>query len=280
IAFPRFAKIFLGQELPLFKRRLAGVDDDVILEINDLFQAGGLHVEQGPEAAGHGLEEPDVNDRGRQLDVAHALAADTTVRHLDAAAVANHPLILHAPVFAAGALPVLFRAENALAEESVFLGTIGPIIDRLRFLDFAEGPAANVMGAGQADAHRPIIVDSVVAAFTGAHKCPPIRERSEATGPWRDSQKPLAPNPYLDSFLFQLHVETQAADLVGKHVETGGRAGFQGVFTLDHRFIDFGAALDVIGLHGEELLEDVSGAIGLQSPHFHFAETLTAEARL
>src|SRR5262249_49670414 len=89
--------------------------------------------------------------------------------HFDATTVANHPLILHAPVFAAGAFPVLLRAENTLAEEAVFFRTIGAIINRLRFLDFAERPAANVMGAGQADAHRPIIINPVIAAFTGTH---------------------------------------------------------------------------------------------------------------
>src|SRR5205814_8994869 len=123
---------------------------------------------QGSQAAGHRLEEPDVDNRGRQLDVSDAFAANTAMRHFDAAAVGNHSLVLHATVFAAGAFPVLFRTEDALAKQAVFFRTIGAIIDRLRFFDFAEGPAANVMEAGQADAHRPIIVDPIVAAFTGA----------------------------------------------------------------------------------------------------------------
>src|SRR5262249_12215451 len=105
----------------------------------------------------------------RQLDVPHAFAAHAAMGHLYAAAVANHPLILHAAVLAAGAFPVLFGTEDALTEQAVLFGTIGAIVDRLRFLDCAEGPAANVMGAGQADAHRPIIVNPIVAAFTGAH---------------------------------------------------------------------------------------------------------------
>ena len=66
----------LGEELPFLERRLARIDDDVVLEVDDLFQAGGLHVEQRAEPAGHGLEEPDVHDRGGQFDVPHALAAD------------------------------------------------------------------------------------------------------------------------------------------------------------------------------------------------------------
>src|SRR5262249_37023652 len=117
----------------------------------------------------HGLEEPDVDDRGGQLDVAHPLAADPAVRHLDAAAVADHALVLHAPVLAAGALPVLLRAEDALAEQAVFFRPVGAVVDRLGLLDLAEGPAAYVVGTGQADADRPVIVDTIVADFACAH---------------------------------------------------------------------------------------------------------------
>ena len=70
------AEVLLGQELPLLERGVAGVDDDVVLEVDDPLQAGGLHVQQGAQAAGHRLEEPDVDDRRGQLDVAHPLAAD------------------------------------------------------------------------------------------------------------------------------------------------------------------------------------------------------------
>ncbi len=117
------------------------------------------------EPAGHGLEEPDVHDRGGQFDVPHALAADAAMGDLDAAAVADHALVLHAAILAAGALPVLFRAEDALAEQAVLFGAIGAIVDGFRLFDFAEGPRANVMRAGQADAHGPVVVDAVITGF-------------------------------------------------------------------------------------------------------------------
>src|SRR5260370_27409454 len=120
-----------------------------------------------------------MHDRRRQLDVAHALAADAAVRHLDAAAVANHAFILHAAVLAAGALPVFLGAKNTFAEQTVFFGTICAIVDRLRFLDFAKGPAANIVGAGQANANRPIIIDPVIAAFTGTHIKSPRKQDKE-----------------------------------------------------------------------------------------------------
>src|SRR5581483_6335582 len=46
----------------------------------------------------------------------------------------------------------------------------------------------------------------------------------------------------LETFPFQLHVQRQAANFVGEHFEARGRASFEGVFALDHRFVDLGAA--------------------------------------
>src|SRR5207302_9692129 len=140
---------------------------------DELLEARRLHVEERAEAARHGLEEPDVHDGRGQLDVAHALAAHARVRDLDAAAVADHALVLHAAVLAAGALPVLLGTEDALAEEAVLLRAVRAVVDRLRLLDLAERPAADVVRAGQADAHGPVIVDAVVVDFTGTHCRPP-----------------------------------------------------------------------------------------------------------
>src|SRR5262249_7367489 len=60
-----------------------------------------------------------------------------------------------------------FRTENALAEQAVLFGAVGAIVDRLRLLDFAERPAPDVVGAGQADANRAVIVDAVVIGCVG-----------------------------------------------------------------------------------------------------------------
>ena len=76
VLFLGLAELFLGHELPLFERRVARVDDDIVLEVDDPFQAGRAHVQQGAQTAGHGLEKPDVNDRRGQLDVPHPLAPD------------------------------------------------------------------------------------------------------------------------------------------------------------------------------------------------------------
>src|SRR5690606_30406368 len=141
---------------------VARVDDDVVLEVDDLLEVAGLHGQEGAQAAGHGLEEPDVDDGGGEVDVAHALAADAGVRHLDAAAVADDALVLGALVLAAGALVVAFGPEDALAEEAVLLGAVGAVVDGLGLLDLAVGPRADVVGGGERDLDGGEVVDAVV----------------------------------------------------------------------------------------------------------------------
>ena len=164
-----FAVLVFGEELLRLQGRVAGAGDDVVLEVDDLFQARGLHGQQGAQAAGHGLEEPDVHHRRGQLDVAHPLAADAAVGDLHAATVADHALVLHAAVLAAGALPVLLGSEDPLAEQAVLLGAIGAVVDRFRLFHFAERPTADIVGAGQADLDRRIVVDPIVCRFADTH---------------------------------------------------------------------------------------------------------------
>ena len=163
------AEFLLGEQLLLLQRRVLGVEHDVVLEVDHLLQAGGLHVEQRAQTAGHGLEEPDVDNRGGQFDMAHPLPANAAVRHFHAAAIADHPLVFHAAVFAAGAFPVLFRSENLLAHQAVFFRTVGAVVDRFGLLDLAKRPAANVVRPCQADLHGRIVIDAIVGGFADAH---------------------------------------------------------------------------------------------------------------
>ena len=107
-------------------------------EVEDLLELLGSHVEQVADAARDALEEPDVADRGGEVDVAHPLAAHLRARDLDAAALADDALVADALVLAAVALPVLRRTEDALAEEAVLLGLERAVVDRLRLGDLAE----------------------------------------------------------------------------------------------------------------------------------------------
>ncbi len=161
-----FLVLLLIEDLTLLQAGVLRVHDHVVLEIDHLFQLVGLHVEQGAQTAGHRLEEPDVDDGSRQVDVAHALAAHAAVGHLHAALVADHSLVLHAAVLAAGAFPVLLRPEDPLAEQAVALGAVGAVVDGLGFLHLAVGPGAtDVVGISQADTNRGIVVDAVVVGL-------------------------------------------------------------------------------------------------------------------
>ena len=92
------------------------------------------------------------------------------MRHLDAASIADHPLVLHPTVLAAGALPVFLGPEDPLAKQAVFLRPICPIIDCLRFLDFAKRPAPDVVRAGKPDFDGTVVIDPIVGTFAHAHE--------------------------------------------------------------------------------------------------------------
>src|SRR5439155_6630647 len=92
------------------------------------------------------------------------------VGDLDAAAVADHPLVLHPAILAAGALPVLLGPEDPLAEQPVLLGPVRPVVDRLGLLHLAERPTADVVRAGQPDLDGAIIIDTIVGTFAHAHE--------------------------------------------------------------------------------------------------------------
>src|SRR5438067_1022837 len=84
--------------------------------------------------------------------MAHALAANLRDGDFDAALLADDALVLHALVLAAQALVVLDRTEDARAEQAVTLRLERAVVDRLRLLDFAERPAADLVGRRDADA--------------------------------------------------------------------------------------------------------------------------------
>src|SRR6266404_958821 len=78
----------------------------------------------------------------------------------------------------------------------------------------------------------------------------------------------------------QLDVQAERLQLADEHVERLGHAGFDTRFALDDGLVDFRAAIDVVGLRREQLLQDVRCAVSLERPDFHFAEALAAELRL
>src|SRR5213076_1057025 len=134
----------------LLPRLLVDPRDHRGREVENLLELLRSHVDQVTDPARDTLEEPDVGDRGGQVDVAHALAPDLRAGHLDAAALADDALVADPLVLAAVALPVLGRTEDALAEQPILLGLQGPVVDRLRLGHLTRGPAADLLRGGEA----------------------------------------------------------------------------------------------------------------------------------
>src|SRR3954453_7909866 len=77
-----------------------------------------------------------------------------------------------------------------------------------------------------------------------------------------------------------LDVEAQRLHLLDEHLGRLGDAGLGDVLALDDRLVDLDPAEDVVGLDGEQLLQRVGRAVGLEGPHLHLAEPLATELGL
>src|SRR5437763_6761694 len=84
--------------------------------------------------------------------------------------------------------------------------------------------------------------------------------------------------PPLD--LEELNVETEALELAHENVERFGQARRLRHVPLHDRLVNLAPALHIVALDGQQLLQRIGGAVGLQGPDLHLAETLTAELRL
>ena len=137
--------LILGQQLTVLQRGQTRLENDVVFEIQNPLEILQRHVEQKADAGGQRLQEPDVRDRRRQFDMAHALAPDPRQGHFDRALLADDALVLHALVLAAQALIVLDRAKDAGAEQAVTLRLEGAVVNGFRLLDFAVRPRQNLL---------------------------------------------------------------------------------------------------------------------------------------
>src|SRR5579864_1997659 len=80
--------------------------------------------------------------------------------------------------------------------------------------------------------------------------------------------------------LDQLHIEAERLQFADQHVERFGYTGLHGGFALDDGLVNLGAAVYVVGLRRQQLLQDERRAISFQRPDFHLSEALSAELRL
>src|SRR2546429_2983866 len=77
-----------------------------------------------------------------------------------------------------------------------------------------------------------------------------------------------------------LDPERESFQLLDQHAERLRDAGLERVVALDDRLVGLHAADDVVRLDGQNLLQDVRGAVGLERPYLHLAEALAAELSL
>src|SRR5579864_8481436 len=77
-----------------------------------------------------------------------------------------------------------------------------------------------------------------------------------------------------------LDPEREALQLLDQHTERFRNAGLERVVALDDRLVGLDAADDVVRLHGQDLLQNMRGAVSLERPHLHLSEPLPAELRL
>src|ERR1700680_787172 len=91
--------------------------------------------------------------RRGKLDMTHAVTAHLLHGDFDTAFLANDALVLHALVFAAQALVVLYGPEDAGAEEPIPLRLEGAVIDGFRLFDLAMRPAQNLIRTRQRNAN-------------------------------------------------------------------------------------------------------------------------------
>ena len=133
-------------DLALLQIGLTGVEHDVRVEIEHLFQVGHGHVEQGTDLGGQGLQKPDVGNGRGQFNVAHTLAAHLGGNNFNAALFADNATVLHALVLAAVAFIVLHGAEDLGAEQAVALRLEGTVIDGFRLFHFAIRPFTDSFG--------------------------------------------------------------------------------------------------------------------------------------
>ncbi|MCG3768875.1 MAG: hypothetical protein JW394_0996 [Nitrospira sp.] len=148
------AELFFRNQLLLRQIRRSWIDADIALEIKNALQPLQAHVQQGSDPTRYALQEPDVRHRSRELNVAHALPADLGLNDFDAALVADDAAVLHALILAAITLPILDRAENLRAKQSVFFRLKRPVIDGLRLLHFAVRPRPDFFRRRDLDLHR------------------------------------------------------------------------------------------------------------------------------
>ena len=108
------------------------LDHYILLVVDNSIKLLSWHTEKVTNLVRERTEVPDVSHWYNKLDVTRTLTTNLLLSNLYTASVADNSLITDALVLSAGALIVLSRAKNALAEETITLRLICTIINGFR----------------------------------------------------------------------------------------------------------------------------------------------------
>src|SRR5579872_1748199 len=117
--------------------------------------------------------------------------------------------------------------------------------------------------------------------YKGEPPVPEDRDKNSLQGS-RKNREQLIGGGWLDLRLLPLHqfdVQTERLQLADEHVERFRHSRFDSGLALHNGLVNFGAAVDIVGLRREQFLENVRGAVRFERPHFHFSKSLAAELR-
>ena len=246
------------------------------IKVEDVLNLSCGEVAEGPDARWNTLEEPDVRDRGCELDIAHPFPADMLAGDFHTAPVADNAFVFNPLIFPAVTLPVLGRPENCLTEEALELGPEGAVVNCFCFLHLAAVASVHFWadeGFTGGDGAAPAFAAGALRQLFD------FLRRSDFEGDtvkWGchcgfspiDSDvcldlgtargRPSPHGPRIGMLLFfrriQGNAETEALQFAHENVERLRCARGFGVEPFHHRLINFGSAHEIVGFEREHLL--------------------------
>ncbi len=114
------------------------IEDDITIEVNNLFDIAQRHIQQNRYITGNTLEIPNVRYRRSELNKAHAMATHPTFSDLHTATLTNNAAVTDPLVLATVAFPIFGGTKDFFAEQPVHLRLQRAVINGLRFGDLTD----------------------------------------------------------------------------------------------------------------------------------------------
>ena len=111
-----------------------------MLEIENLLELFEGHIENCANLARQTLQKPDMGNRCGEFDMAETFPPDFRLNNLHAAFFADNTAMLHAFVFAAITLEILYRTKYLCTKQPIPFRFKGPVIDGFRLFNLTMRP--------------------------------------------------------------------------------------------------------------------------------------------